>query len=515
MVKPVVYGILGILIGFWLSTTNLYADDRGRAITISPKEVELGKAVTLVIRGREEVQAFELWDKKALLEHFALDIISSASDRLRIKLYAYDDGEFKVPEIRIGKLYIPETTIKVSKNPEITVNWGELPEQGYAQQMFFWPVEVGLENSAWRVELIEPGLDAKMREKWSYRLQKKSGVKIGFGDEMQYRMAISYRFDDLLPPLKMVTFSMPAPQIKVRSPNGEQWVFYAPDHSYRLQPLPSFFPVSLLVGRLNWQASFLESSLVLNEVNYWQWELSAKDVDNRYLKELANQLQDGLEKIQEIEWLTAEESTEELMTEEGLQQTVKLLIPFRPQSLFWLQPEMTLRYFDPETGKLQSETIPARWHISLPYWLWIVSQALMALIILLLAVVLGAMLWQNWRLKRLRIAILRAERASDFAEALYCWQADSAPLKILGMENLQPNMSLGQWLEWYRKSGSATSSFEAAERMIEQLQKSLYASQNGPDDFQTCQQSLLRWLEYEKWYLQYRWLFNPAADRKA
>lgn len=488
---------VGLLCISSFSSFNVLAEPPLAAVSVSKTNIVLGDAVSLVIRGKLHIQAFEEQVAPMLAKDFALDVQEASSERLRLKLYALNTGNFVLPEVRFGDAVFPKTEVRVKNNPEVELQWQPLSTKAYVQQAMNLAYRLEFSSKEARLETVSEVFLPNQQALWrlehfvSLDEPKLLGGKITEGVTL-------YHFQGLLPPIEAISKQLPTLHLKVRRANGRFWHFYSPSYAVEIQPLPSFLPASTLVGDLQWTQTFQQTFSRYQELNYLQWQLRVKNSDEAYLRNLAGHLLRQLEAAKGVEWLSPEIQTENVVEQGEVYQQLRVLLPFKPLQLVWQFPELQVRYFDDASAKLLVQTLPAGWMLSLPSYLYWLGYALL----LVVAIAGLRRLILFWMLVyfslRMQQQLHTSQTAKQVIEALFGWQTSlQASNKPLALERLKAgqgrDQGLGDWLAWYLSVNVCPQQAVKAQALIEALNRMLYAESDRESDKKPNAESQMIW----------------------
>lgn len=438
-------------------------------VRISPQEVMLGEAVTVYLRGASAAKQFDNLDLNAFRSHFAIGDVAVESDRARLRLYPLRTGKAVLRKQDLPGLHLPETFIQVSPNPDVDIEWQPLQETLFAKQNALWRAKVTLDraNLAWFEGRDIEALEAR----WQIEV-KKDAVKVSTGSaDKTVWLAANYQFQPQWSESSESAarlWRLPSPVLVVKHAGGQPWRFFSPARLVEVEPLPSFLPFNVAVGEVAFTADGLPWWRTVGEMGVWQWTFSAQKMDKEALKALADQLVAQLGTDAGIAWLTEDKKASQTLTDQGLQSRLTVTIPYRVLESGWLStPELKLRVFDPDSGKLRVTTIDAQSRFAVPVWMdWILKW-------LLLIWVMASGFTVLWLIKqfgvrwRLRRSIQRAQSVEELVRAMQGWQGfqsgEQVPLKMttLGRFNRCFTVQYGRSAE--------------LDRLIEAINRSCYA----------------------------------------
>lgn len=487
---------LSLLFGLILMSLNVNGAD---SIELKGQELVLGEGLTLTVRGENAVKQLENYEFSELKKHFVIDKVDSRSNRLRVKFYPYQVGDYVFPAIQLNGIQLDERLIKVVKNTEAVVKWREIPKSLFFQQSIVQTADVELPSNEWRLIPETHLMDKTLLEKWDLDI-----IDSIQQEENQYQLTTIMNYRGFVEPLTPVQEPTPTAHIKVRRPNGRYWHFYSPLNSVQLNPLPSFLPADALVADLRWQSS-KPAITVYKDVNDWHWKMQAENVSAAYLINLAQEVVRQLSEVKSVIWLSPEiQSEQRLIVKEGdlvLQQTLQLTIPFRPQQWFWQQPEINLGFVNPDTQKWQVETLPAGWQISLlesVFWiLWMIGFVFLIWVVNRLFKAGRAV----WFWQKMQNNCRHAHSSAELLQTLFAWQLSQQTQTELRSIS---SVSCEQWLGIYQADASSEVAFALAQELMTFAQQSLYAQldEDEGDRLQHLKAKFQQWYQAESVWQQ-------------
>lgn len=422
-------------IGFWLlllSISSVFAQNQ---------TLMLGDSLTINLRSDDTFDDYKKLDLTPLKPHFQIDDSAQTSDRIRLRLTPKQAGQIKIPQIISGGLSIPAQTLKVEPNDLVNIEW-QVPRR------HLWQGEWAVWQA--KVKVTDPGLPVEMEG-----LQN-SAIRFS-------AQPIQQTLDDsrtaefvLVQKLANTETELTPPVIRVQNRQGLRWQFFAPENNYQIQPLPSYVPPQMPVGKFSWQVDrpFWNRTGALENI-----ELTLSGINASRLPDLRDQLASG----DGINWLMAQTSTTETLGLEGRSETQVLSQPYRVTASGWgYYDEIRLQYINPETGKLVDLIQPAELYIALPTWLYWLGYALLLVVGFWLLMVLV-------RLGKIGFYRVRRDRAlARTDDAWTRWQIYQTWGQARGLGLTQTHQA---WLSAYEARFGKNSALRAE---FEQLDRQLY-----------------------------------------
>ncbi|WP_029408740.1 hypothetical protein [Thiomicrorhabdus sp. Milos-T2] len=430
-------------------------------VKIRPLEVKLGEPITLVVEGEYLTQSIAVINWSFFTKDFVIDDIEESSDDLRVKFYAFKAGKFNIKAQSAGYIDIPETTIQVNVNPEVTVNWKTPSNQAYSQQQIVWKAEVETQNPAYLVE-VEPRNVEKNPDITVHQFEDKTFVA--------YEMPSIFNAQQV---------KLDSPVVLVKNTTQRRWKFFDTTQTINLKPLPNFLPASVPVGQLDWQISPMDWFYASGQLHYWNWQLKGHALTKDYLKTAASQLIAQLPPSDKITWLTESIQVEQNADNNGMLSTANIQIPFRMNQPGLVSlPNLILRGFNPNTGKVEQQTWQGQTTLVVPSLvIWLVQWVLLLLLIGLSFILLLA-LKQAWLNHQLIENVNRANNALEIWQAMLSWKNNQAWQSVESVKNgdtLQTD-SIGIWQQWYLQHFSKTESqIEDLQSLVNLLNSALFA----------------------------------------
>ena len=480
-------------------------------VKFSQKQLRLGESFWLVIKGENLSRDFRKLDWQAIQQWFVVDDISENSERLRARLYPIETGRFDLPSQQAGRISIPATTIEVLPNPEVSVTWKAPPDQAYSQQLLTWPVQVKVDNPAFEVRYhpsnATSGSKALPVEVFTADLAEASS-NVSFVENMlgkTHGLNAAYRMPSISEPVELRLHS---PVVEVKNTGNQRWKFFDRPRDVQVQALPLFLPMSVAVAQLAWQFEPLDGVQPAGRLQNWQWTLRAENLLLDDLKSVAYQLIRQLSKSENIIWLTETMQGEQRFDAQNLVSELHVTVPFRLEQAGWARvPTLTVRGFDPDTGKVQQQVQPAERLLGLPNWLVWLGQWMMLMVLLLTlftALLLAKQAWLNRGFKR---SLSQVDNPADLWKSMLDWQRRHRRWKLdfsgkpIGFSQRAPwgylhtsppvlsQGSLQQWQAWYVWFYGDD---DALESVMENLNQACYGPASDAD-WSATRQAVAHW----------------------
>ncbi|MCF6253561.1 MAG: hypothetical protein L3J38_02315 [Thiomicrorhabdus sp.] len=461
-------------------------------VSVQPNNITLGERVTLTIKGESLQNSFEKIDWSFLQQHLKIEEIDIGFNRIKLRLYPFTHGQFDFPAQQSGRIKLPAFTLNVQPNPEVSIHWKQPDSSLYAQQNTSWKASVWVKNSANKITLEAP---KKENSSTDYAIQiSPIPVKSTITAEQSNKpngktetFIANYRM-----PIRDTHTRMPldSPVVVIKNPSNQKWYFFDRPITATLQPLPHFLPAIVTVGQLRANPSPLSILQEQGTLNSWTWQLTGQGMQAPQLKQLGNQLIEQIPYDPAIEWLSHSQQINTQWTEQGIQTTLTLRLPYRITQLGWTDfPALNIAFFNPKTEKLTSFILPSQSRFTLPRWAIWISKALMLLFafiaLFLLFTWLKKHLKRFWLTQQLIQKIQHANHATDLWKALQHWSQDP----IHKTHDIQ---TLGEWKKWYHQ----TQRHPPPTKLIQQLNQQLYAKTKSSDSkkqWKKLQKEALNW----------------------
>lgn len=472
MVKKSPVSLLMMLLAGLLFVHGVQAESK-----IYPKEVVLGNPVTWILSGYEIESDYEKLDLTELQKQFVIYDIDGHSDRLRIRLYPVKTGNLTIPELKSGRLHVKPTTIKVLKNPEVSVSWQAPKKTVYQNEVVLWSANVNADSASILIENVLPENTDDLPYEWIGQASPETQEGAFFGKKTALTSAVAMNQTGLI--------TLKPPIIRVQNESNKRWVFGAPPVSIQVRSLPSYLPAVIPLGKVSVQNAFSSHLIVKGRLYNWYLHLNGENVAVSDLPNITNQLGHDAS----IEWLTPNLEKQTTMTSAGVSSQVKIDQPFRVNHFGLTHlPALRLTYFDVNSGKLEDQFAPAQTLVVIPLWLMIVFQGVVAIIGVLIVLALGTFLKASWTKYRLVTTLKKADSATAVWRAVMRWsQKQLKPIKkgqawmFFQPESLAESelstQSLGQWLERFESQYGHS---DDARAMVRLLNEQLYSPQHEP-----------------------------------
>ena len=502
----------------------LFKEYQGKVyVTTKPTKVVLGEKITLTIRGESLNQSFEKIDWSEFKRHFVIYDVDIGFDRIKVQLYPIDSGLFTMKGQKAGVIKLPNIEIEVSPNPEVSIEWHRPSANLYVHQNATWKALVTLKNIANKASYeLRQG---KLNQAVISRLQTLPVHTIENSAGKTDTLVASYEIKGLAsskPANSIPTNSISkgvvlhSPVITVKNTSNRRWHFFDKAQAVYLNPLPSFLPMTVAVGEIDWSSTPTNLLQATGELNYWSWQLTGKGLTKAYLNSVAHQLVSQIRHDPAIEWLSDSREIQTEYTTEGLQSSLKLRLPYRiTQAGLAELPALQLPYFNPETGMLITKTQPATTLFAIPVWLIWLAQWLLLLLGLLVSFLTLMSLKQARLNLQLRGQIKRAKDVQTLWQALYQWRCQQQAGWLKGKPNRTApkttaeapiencaihSQTTGQWVNWYQNQLDHSTLFN---QFMTALDRMLYAPpdrQDQSDEWPALQQQALEWANSLNWW---------------
>lgn len=467
-------GFAGMLL--ILLAAAVHAETEAPKVRIYPTSVMLGEKITLSMQGPTVFRDFERLDMDALREHFAIYEVDTESDLIRLRLYPLGVGQFQIKAQRLGVIRIPDTTIEVKPNPHVAIEWKTPNKQAYPSQQLSWNAQVTVDDPANLVSY-----EARKTDGWQSEVAEKPLKDAILSDQQKMvLLAANYHLDssqDFFNDSRKSAWLVASPTVIVKNTSNRRWLFFDRLLNMEVSPLPSFLPITQSVGKIEFSASSVGFGQQTGDLAHWIWHLRGLGMNQTSLNNVAYQLISQIGHDPKIEWLTESRQGSQSITEQGLMSELTVSVPYRilDSGPFKL-PGLQLRYFDPQSGKLQTRMIAAQSGLAVPPWsIWLLQWVGLLLLLFSMFAVLWLLkqLFINWRLRR---AISEADDARQICTAIWQWQSQQAWSGSRSESNMKSWPvgvgSLAQFSDWYQQRFAADSELD---QLVEQLNRWLYA----------------------------------------
>ncbi len=479
-----------------VSTPPLADVDRLITLSIKPTEVMLGEPVTVTIVGEHRANLFAGLDWQKFEKNFVLYDVDSSSERIKVQLYPLASGLLKIKGQTAGRMVLPDIEIKVTANPEVSIHWfgpnsTANPTSStslYAHQQSVWRADVQVMDTAHKVtyeqraSAINPTLTTYLKilpvDTQASGSTSKTEILVASYEVKEWQTSAPQKV--LLHP----------PVVVVKNRSNRRWYFFDKPSSVILKPLPSFLPLTVPVGTIEWQSEPTDQIQMVGDLHYWTWRLQGKGLTQAYMNSVAYQLVAQIKHNPQIEWLSDSRETSMQLTREGMLSALTLRLPYRvTQPGLVTLPALQLRYFNPQSERLEVVLHPEKTVLALPAWLvWIGEWLLFMLsaLVIFIGLLTVKQAWLNWRLQQV---IKQASSVDVLWQGLIEWRqnqsyqawsilkwsqnsADKRPSQDVSKE------SLGHWSHWYvERFGDSEAFFE----LVTELNFILYAQHDQID----------------------------------
>ena len=382
-----------VLIGIILRP-SAYAD------TSVKTQILLGESLTLSLRSADTHADYQKLDLSPLKRWAYIDDRQQTNERIRLRITPYTDGTFQLPALRSGDLIIQAQTIDVLPNPDIKLIWHAPNNQAWQGEWATWHLQVIAKDTG-----LPLSLDSTQQQDIVFSPQPVS-QHIDNEKHAHFVFAQALNQPGLLQAAR--------PILSVQNRQGGRWLFYPPEKSIDVRPLPSYLPADLGIGRYQ---LVVERPFWLTRGELATQRLTLTGFNSNGLPNPRTWLQsEGA-----FEWLTPRRDTKQQLSEQGVEWIQTIQQPFRPQHSDWgWYPPIRLTSFNPHSGLLEDHTWPAQPYLALPGWL----QIILYLLGLMLTLALGWVIFQGAKRLYFRLRLVYRLRQATNAQAV--WQAYQA-----------------------------------------------------------------------------------------
>ncbi|WP_040727029.1 hypothetical protein [Thiomicrorhabdus sp. Kp2] len=468
-----------------LNETELLKDNTPIEVKIRPTHIQLGQPVSLVIEGEKIGKSTALLDWTELKQNFVIDDVDQHSYLLRLILYPLREGELVIAEQKAGRVHIPKTVIKVEPNPEVAIEWQKPKTELFSTQQGLWQAQVTVKNPAFLVEMQSPeGL--KNAGLITHLLSSESDPQ---NHMVSFEMPRVSELESL--PLK-------SPIVEVKNTSNQRWKFFDSAHTVQVKPLPTFLPMSVAVGQLDWHIAPFEAFYQVGDLYYWNWQITGQGLTDKYVKATAYQLISQLTHNEQVSWLAESMQVTSMSNDKGMLTLLDVQVPFRiKQPGLVTFPELVLRGFNPEMAKVSQQTFAAIQVMALPGWLvW--SVYWLALVLGIASGYFLLLILKQYGLNlRLRKEINQAKSSEVILQAILHWQSKHL-LNSTGnstgnsteAEGSQKVHSLNQFEQWFKQHYGESPLLSV---LIQDMNEVLYAKANPLEHFADIKKNAQAW----------------------
>ncbi len=484
----------------------LFKEFQGKVyVTTTSQTIMLGERITLTIKGDNLEDAFKGIDWQPIKKHFTVDDIDIGFNRIKVRLYPFTSGTFHIPSQSSGRILLPDFTFHVQPNPNVSIQWTPPSTQLYLQQNTPWKATVWVKNSANKITLeapkISPPPNATLtlstlpvpstHHTSSTAINQTTSKTTGKTEVLMANYQFSHHNNRLNSTMHSVL--LPSPAVVIKNPSNQKWFFFDRPVTVSVQPLPHFLPATTPVGQLSLSATPLAWIQKKEQLNYWTWTLIGQNMSQQDLQQTLNQLIENRPDTPQIEWLTESHNTTTHWTEQGIQSTLTLQLPYRITQAGTVNfPQFNTPFFNPITGKLESLTQPVQTRIVLPNWVIIIGQ----LIALFFAFWLLYWISQSLKYLWLRQQFIHNIKRTQDAQALWSTMQQWAHKQPLP----HPINTLGEWTHWYNQTYGESDTLNA---VMQSLNQQLYAEDsisNKDQHWAALKKNAEKWSQQTTWW---------------
>ncbi|MDX1351540.1 MAG: hypothetical protein R3254_00910 [Thiomicrorhabdus sp.] len=446
-------------------------------VRIRPTKVQLGQPVHLVIEGEKIGKSTAQLDWTQLKQHFVIADVDQHSYLLRLTLYPLKAGEFTIAEQNAGRVHIPKTLITVEANPEVNIEWQKPKAQLYSSQQAVWLAQVKVKNPAFLVEITPPA---------GHESQGVLSHQFALPNNRE-RKVISFEMPSVT---QSQTIQLKSPTVEVKNTSNQRWRFFDSPQSIEVKPLPSFVPMAVAVGELDWHIEPLNAIYQVGNLYYWHWQLIGEGIGEGYLKSTAYQLIGQLTHNEQLTWLAESMQVKQLGSEKGQVTQLDIQIPFRVKQPGLVDfPTLILRSFNPHQAKVAQQTFIAGAVMALPSWLVWLFNWIAFIMVLVLGYVSLLVLKQAWLNRVLQKQIKQAKTREQILEALFQWQSQQL-MAFMWANKAEKIRSLQQFVQWYQHHYGES---QTLLQLINDMNNVLYGKPNQTVAFSKMKNNAQAW----------------------
>lgn len=437
-------------------------------LAVQSTDLEYGKPIRVEVTARDLPADLATLDLTPLDSEFVIetpnDVVRYGRSRLqtwRIRLYPRQPGRLQIPSLAFhGRKTRPLTVevkpavdqadkspMKVSPQLGDTNVWLNQPVHVTVQvdsdSRYAW-----LESPAAHQDDVEIVAEPPVRHTEMHDGQARTQHRIGW----------------VLYPQTTGTISVQLPRIEYYREGVATHRFYPPRLVLHVRALPAFVPPTMPIGRMQLDVSVPHALfLVKNKLDFFTLRIHGEGPPGQRPSGVLRQLKSS----SDITIYPARELVGTVPVYEGGEQEVAYQVPFAPQSMGRVSlPGIRLQYFDPDTGKIETQFQPLGRFIVLDQWMVYAG----VVILMLLAAWFGGFAYRYSK-RQLRLYTAYRKALRTFAHASTPQEMRSGLMEIARGECWPGNLTLAAWQIQWSRCYPQLSSVSAS---IERLQAWLY-----------------------------------------
>lgn len=424
---------------------------------------ELGRPVYLKIIGQGLKTDLSLLSLQSLNRQFVLDTkdldtevvvdnMAKNSDHgvqkstpvrrqtLSLKLYPRQAGELLISPFSIDKTSSKEHKLVIAdastRGEKISFDWRLSSSESWQREQIIISLVITTPEQYASIKLAKQSINGfeitplPVDRLWEENSQGgKSVIRTGWS----------------LLPLKAGTTTIDLPAIEYHLNGVIRRVFYLPEIELKIRPLPSYLPPTIAVGKIIVESSVKPAGMLkTGELAYWNISIGSKSLTPYWLPAVLRQIKSS----NNIQFFPATSKRSMQPDRKATNASVVHSIPFKPLKNGLTElPVISIQYFDPEAGRLESVTHLTENPITAGSGLLI----LLLLSMVLLLIYMWKKLYQyihrriQYKVQR-RHALMSIQLAKTKEDVL-------AGLRLAGKaEGWPENISLSDWLKrWQAK----------------------------------------------------------------
>ncbi len=304
---------------------------------------------------------------------------------LKLRLYPRTSTIHQLPALKAGNAISNPVNIQISpavvKNSAIELNWSISSLNPWQREAVVIQVELKSSDTAAHAILDSSGKEESLIRAFKTERQVlKNGI-------------ISFNAGWIYYPAKSGFQSVELPAIRYQLSGSDLRRFYLPLQKLNVKPLPTYIPPDLPIGKLN-ISSYIEN----NDTAMWKITVQTPALIPYGLSDLNRQL--SIFSDNDIADIKVEHKKLSDYNNYGDLNIIHAALPE------WVTPfgknfNLNIRYFNPETGKLEKAHHRLPWQWNMPRWAWGIIFILAVLFILVLSI--KTYPWVLCRIRKLRL----------------------------------------------------------------------------------------------------------------
>jgi len=438
--------ILLIVLGWLMPPVKGFAAVPPFGMTVKSGQVEFGKPVYIDLHTRYLQPYLSTLDLSPLDSDFVVETpdnvehdTDGSQQSWRIRLYPRRPGELWIPSLEFhGSRTEP---VRVIATPAIDRKDNA-------------PILVSNEvggTSVWINQAVQVNMQVESDSRYAWldsETAQQDGIKIVALPQTRHARVqngvrrTQHRIGWVLYPQTAGTITLQLPPVKYQRDGVITHWFYPPEIELHVRALPAFVPPTMPVGRMQLEVSMPDQLFLLKrELVFLSLRIRNEGPPGQYPSEVLRQLKSN----QTVTFYPPREMTDENDSQTDNGKEDRYQVPFAPKIMGLISmPSVRLQYFDPSTGKIETQNYLLGKFVAVGQWVVYTGVAV---------VLLGVMVLSRFFYRRLKrqLQVYQSYRTAlrKLQQAETPGELKSALMDVAGAESWPTNLTLAVWLNYW------------------------------------------------------------------